>query len=108
MFVITSIKKNIRALSELNGDVAFHNKLFDTDDCVITEEPNPTPEEVEAMKAAQEVQEIKGREIAQKKSELAISDYKILKKLEKLLPADDVDVIERQGKRNRINELEAL
>jgi hypothetical protein len=40
MFVITSIKKNIRALSELNSDVAFHNKLFDTDDCVITEEPN--------------------------------------------------------------------
>lgn len=40
MFIIVSAKKNIRALSELNGDVAFHNKLFDTDDCVITEEPN--------------------------------------------------------------------
>jgi hypothetical protein len=40
MFVITSVKKGIRALSELNGSVEFHNKLFDTDDCVITEEPN--------------------------------------------------------------------
>jgi hypothetical protein len=54
--------------------------------------PPPTPEQ----------------EIAQNKSALAISDYKILKKLEKLLPADDADVVERQGKRNRINELEAL
>lgn len=40
MFIITSAKKNIRALSELNGDVEFHNQLFETDDCVITEEPN--------------------------------------------------------------------
>lgn len=40
MFIITSIKKNIRALSETNGSVEFHNKLFETDDCVITEEPN--------------------------------------------------------------------
>ena len=47
------------------------------------------------------------QEVAKKKSELAISDYKILKKLEKLLPADDVDVIERQGKRDRINQLES-
>jgi hypothetical protein len=40
MFVIVSEKKCIRALSETNGSVEFHNKLFDTDDCVITEEPN--------------------------------------------------------------------
>ena len=40
MFIITSNKKNIRALSELNNSVEFHNQLFDTDDCVITEEPN--------------------------------------------------------------------
>lgn len=40
MFVIVSEKKNIRALSETNNSVEFHNKLFDTDDCVITERPN--------------------------------------------------------------------
>ncbi len=47
-------------------------------------------------------------EIAEKKEFLAKSDYKILKKLEQMFLADDVDVLERQGKRNRINELEAL
>ncbi len=50
---------------------------------------------------------LKEREINEKKAQLAISDYKILKKLEKLLPVDDVDVIERQSKRDRINQLEA-
>jgi len=46
MFVITSEKLSIKngepfkALSETNGSVEFHNQLFDTDDCVITEEPN--------------------------------------------------------------------
>lgn len=40
MFIITSAKKSLRALSEKNGSVEFHNTLFDTDDCVITEEPN--------------------------------------------------------------------
>ena len=40
MFVIRSEKKNIKALSETNNSVEFHNQLFDTDDCVITEEPN--------------------------------------------------------------------
>jgi len=40
MYIITSVKKGIRGLSETNGSVEFHNQLFDTDDCVITEEPN--------------------------------------------------------------------
>jgi hypothetical protein len=40
MFVITSLKKDIRALSETNGSVEFHNQVFNTDDCVVTEEPN--------------------------------------------------------------------
>jgi len=40
MFVIQSLKKDIKALSETNNSVEFHNQLFDTDDCVITEEPN--------------------------------------------------------------------
>jgi hypothetical protein len=48
MFVIVSEKKGIRALSELNGSVEFHNKLFETDDCVITERPNSEFIEVEA------------------------------------------------------------
>jgi hypothetical protein len=40
MYIITSIKKGIKGLSETNNSVEFHNQLFDTDDCVITEEPN--------------------------------------------------------------------
>ena len=46
MFIITSDKISVksgepfRALSETNNSVEFHNQLFDTDDCVITEEPN--------------------------------------------------------------------
>ncbi len=52
-----------------------------------------------------EEERAKDAEIAQKKADLEKSDYKILKKLEKLLPADDVDVLERQGKRDRINQL---
>ena len=48
----------------------------------------------------------KEQEIAEKKLALSITDYKILKKLEKLLPSDDVDVLERQEKRDRINQLE--
>lgn len=53
--------------------------------------PPPTPEQ----------------EIALNKAVLAQTDYKILKKLERLLPADDPDVLERQSKRDRINMLEA-
>jgi putative IMPACT (imprinted ancient) family translation regulator len=45
-------------------------------------------------------------EIAESKDYLAKTDYKILKKLEALLPADDVDVIARKAKRGRINTLE--
>jgi hypothetical protein len=46
MFVIKSEKLSVKngepfqALSETNNSVEFHNQLFDTDDCVITEEPN--------------------------------------------------------------------
>jgi hypothetical protein len=47
MFVIVSAKKGIRGLSETNNSVEFHNQLFDTDDCVITEEPNENFIEVE-------------------------------------------------------------
>jgi len=50
-YIITSAKKNISAISGTNNDVEFHNKLFDTDDCVITWQDDPTPEEVEAQKA---------------------------------------------------------
>ena len=51
MYKITSIKKGIKALSGTNNDVDFHNKLFDTDDCVITW---MTPEEVTAQKEIDE------------------------------------------------------
>ena len=81
-------------------DAAWGNQYYGVDDCVVSVVADLDPIE-EAAK------EVKLREINQKKFELAQSDYKILKKLEKLLPTDDVDVIERQRKRDRINELEA-
>lgn len=54
-YIIKSEKKNIRAISGTNNDVDFHNKFFDTDDCVITWEADPTPEEIEARRAAAEL-----------------------------------------------------
>ena len=42
-YIITSEKKNIRAINGTNNDVEFHNKLFNTDDCVITWQDDPTP-----------------------------------------------------------------
>lgn len=54
-YIITSLKKDIRAISGTNNDVEFHNKLFDTDDCVIAWEEDPTPEQIETMKAQMEL-----------------------------------------------------
>jgi hypothetical protein len=108
MFIIASEKKQITASSGTNGSVEFHNQLWDTDDVVVFEVPNPTPEEIEVVRLASEQEVATKKEITEKKAELEKSDYKILKKLEKLLPADDVDVLERQSKRDRINQLEAV
>ena len=54
-YIIVSEKKQIRAISQTNNDIDFHNKLFDTDDCVITWEADPTPEEIEALKKSAEL-----------------------------------------------------
>lgn len=56
MYIITSQNKEIRAISQTNNDVEFHNKLFDTDDCVITWEDDPTEEEIATMKAQMELE----------------------------------------------------
>ena len=61
MFIITSKKKDIRAISGTNNDVDFHNKLFDTDDCVITFQPDPTPEEIEAQSAQRKLDEAEAK-----------------------------------------------
>jgi hypothetical protein len=61
MFIITSKKKDIKAISGTNNDVDFHNKLFDTDDCVITFQPDPTPEEIVAQKAQQILDEAEAK-----------------------------------------------
>ena len=45
-YKITSAKKNIVAVSGTNNDVAFHNQLFETDDCVIEYFEDPTPEQI--------------------------------------------------------------
>jgi hypothetical protein len=46
------------------------------------------------------------RELSELKSSLSKSDFKILQKLEKLLPQDDPDVIARDAKRDRIRKIE--
>lgn len=76
MFIITSIKKNIRAISETNNDIDFHNKLFQTDDCVITWEKDPTPEEIEAQKARAEIcrAEAEAKKIEEDKKETMIRE----------------------------------
>jgi hypothetical protein len=38
-----------------NNDIEFHNKLFNTDDCVITWQDDPTPEEIEAQKIQEDI-----------------------------------------------------
>lgn len=50
MYIIESKKKNIRAISDTNNSIEFHNKLFDTDDCIITWEKDPTKEEIELLR----------------------------------------------------------
>lgn len=80
MYIITSIKKNIRAISGTNNDVEFHNKLFDTDDCVITFEEDPTAEQVEEMKLQAEVRQVQSQDeeilIQAKIREMAIRELK--------------------------------
>ena len=54
MYIIRSDKKNITATSGTNNDVEFHNRLFKTDDCVITWQDDPTEAELIVIKADQE------------------------------------------------------
>ncbi len=56
MYRIISIKKNIIALSGTNNDIEFHNKLFNTDDCVIEFVPDHTQEEIEIQKVKNEAE----------------------------------------------------
>lgn len=84
MYIITSNKKGIRAISGTNNDVKFHNKLFDTDDCVITWEDDPTPEQIEAMKAQMELDKANRPKEKTLEEQIIILEEKI-KKLENLL-----------------------
>lgn len=68
-FIIVSAKKNIRAISGTNNDVEFHNKLFNTDDCVITWQADPTPEEIEAQKAQVEIDQASAKVVADAEAE---------------------------------------
>jgi hypothetical protein len=61
MFIITSKKLGIQAISGTNNDVEFHNKLFDTDDCLITWQDDPTPEEIEAQSAQRKLDEAEAK-----------------------------------------------
>jgi len=69
MYIITSAKKNIRAISGNNNDIEFHNKLFDTDDCVITWQADPTPEEIEKQKAQTEIEQAEAKVIVEVEAE---------------------------------------
>jgi len=97
MKIYRRVSDNFTVSDELGRDIAWVVETYGGEFVEVLPPEPPSKEELDNL-----------AEIAEKKAQLAISDYKILKKLEKLLPADDVDVIERQGKRNRINELEAL
>jgi hypothetical protein len=66
VYIIESKKKGIRAISGSNSSVEFHNRLFDTDDCVVTWEDDPTPEEITRMRET-EVQEIEEFDAANRK-----------------------------------------
>ena len=50
----TGVDETFKALSETNNSVEFHNHLFGTDDCVITEEPNENFIEVKDIEPNQE------------------------------------------------------
>lgn len=69
MYIIKSEKKNISAISGTNNSVEFHNKLFDTDDCVITWQDDPTPEDIESARLQREQDLISFRE-GQEKEDL--------------------------------------
>lgn len=61
MFIITSTLKNIRAINDTISDPEYYNQLFNTTDCVVTEEVDPlTQEEKEAL-IAQRMEAIKER-----------------------------------------------
>jgi len=47
-FRITSAKLNISAINETINDPAYFNELFKTNDCVVTQIPDPTPDEIAA------------------------------------------------------------
>lgn len=64
MFKITSAKKNISALSDTNNNVEFHNNLFDTDDCVVVEIEDHTPEELAQRQSELEARLLRSTEIA--------------------------------------------
>jgi len=69
MYIITSAKKNIRAISGTNNDVEFHNKLFATDDCVITWQDDPTEQEIADAKAQAEIDRIAAEKVRAEEAE---------------------------------------
>ena len=85
MYIIRSDKKNITATSGTNNDVEFHNKLFKTDDCVITWQDDPTPEELEAIKAQAEIDNVAAEK---KQKEEAEKDTLITAKLREIAEAE--------------------
>jgi hypothetical protein len=50
MYIIESKKKGLRALSGTQRDPDYHNRIFDTDDCTVTQEADPTPEAIAALR----------------------------------------------------------
>jgi uncharacterized protein YutE (UPF0331/DUF86 family) len=110
MYIISSLKKNIRAISKTNNDIEFHNNLFDTDDCIITWEDDLTDDDIQLQLQTDAQIDIKKREIQQLKNYLLSSDYKIIRQLEQSIMISEeyqTLLIDRQNARNRINEIEA-
>lgn len=89
-FVIVSEKKGIRALSEKNDNVEFHNKLFNTDDCIITWQNPPTKEEFEIWQVQAEIDRVK----TEKEQ---IKEIKIQAEMQRLLREQAVASLKAKG-----------
>jgi len=101
MYRIISIKKNIIALSGTNNDIEFHNKLFNTDDCVIEFVLDPTQEEIDIQKEQNEIH----TKIERRKLEIIIELNELdLKAIRPLLDGEVERIEEIKNQKNILRE----
>jgi hypothetical protein len=101
MYKITSNKKRIQALSGTNNSVDFHNKLFNTDDCVIEFIPDPTPEELEIKKEQYKLEQEKENKINELKNKLEEIDKKSIRAI-RTSDIERIETLEKEAEEIRI------